>query len=60
MSKSLKVGDVYRPAGSRYNYTVIRVTKDLYTYVTSGAVNTVLRGEDHPFPEPYFVKVHSA
>lgn len=57
---TLKVGDVYRPAGSHYNYTVIRVTKDLYTYATAAAVNTVARGDSHPFPAPYFVKVYGA
>lgn len=60
MSKSLKVGDVYRASGQRTLYTVTRVTKDLYTYTTTTAINTVPRGEDHPFPEPYFVKVHGA
>lgn len=54
----LKVGDVYRSRTGRMNYTVIRVTKDLYTYTTSSSVNTVKRGKEHPFPAPYFYKVY--
>lgn len=59
MVNTVKTGDVYRSTFSRGLYSVVRVTDDSYTYVTSTAVNTVKFGSQEPFPAPYFTKVYS-